>query len=247
MCLLAESGHPSSSLSCSDIISTLYFSIMEDDDKFILSKGHAAPALYSALIINNHISSDFINKFREIDSPLQGHPDISRLPEVNITSGALGQGLSFSIGLSLSKKIKKEKGDIYCVIGDGESQEGQIWEAAMYAGNNQLDNLIVFLDNNGGQSDGKVNEIMPLNPIKEKWESFGWEVTQINGHNQDEIEKSIINRKKRHNLKPLIIIANTKKGYISENLTILDGMHGGSMTEEILDQVKKELAIGDMV
>ena len=192
MCLLADSGHPSSSLSCSDIISSLYFSIMQDDDKFILSKGHAAPALYSALIINNYISLDFINKLREIDSPLQGHPDISRLPEVNITSGALGQGLSFSIGLSLSKKIKKEKGDIYCVIGDGESQEGQIWEAAMYAGNNQLDNLIVFLDNNGGQSDGKVNEIMPLNPIKEKWESFGWEVTQINGHNHHEIEKSII-------------------------------------------------------
>ena len=127
MCLLAKSGHPSSSLSCSDIISTLYFSIMEEDDKFILSKGHAAPALYSALIINNSISSDFINKLREIDSPLQGHPDVSRLPEVNITSGALGQGLSFSIGISLSKKIKKEKGHIYCVIGDGESQEGQIW------------------------------------------------------------------------------------------------------------------------
>ena len=161
MCLLAKSGHPYSSLSCSDIISTLYFSIMEEDDKFILSKGHAAPALYSALIINNSISSDFINKLREIDSPLQGHPDVSRLPQVNITSGALGQGLSFSIGISLSKKIKKEKGHIYCVIGDGESQEGQIWEAAMFAGNNQLNNLIVFLDKNGGQSDGKVNEIMP--------------------------------------------------------------------------------------
>ena len=247
MCLLAKSGHPSSSLSCSDIISTLYFSIMEEDDKFILSKGHAAPALYSALIINNSISSDFINKLREIDSPLQGHPDVSRLPEVNITSGALGQGLSFSIGISLSKKIKKEKGHIYCVIGDGESQEGQIWEAAMFAGNNQLNNLIVFLDKNGGQSDGKVNEIMPLNPLKEKWESFGWEVTEINGHNHDEIEKSIIAHKKRLNLKPLIIISNTKKGYITENLTILDGMHGGSMTEEILDQVKEELAIGDMV
>ena len=247
MCLLAQSGHPSSSLSCSDIIGTLYFSIMDDHDKFILSKGHAAPALYSALMIKKIIPKEYIDKLREIDSPLQGHPDISRLPEVNITSGALGQGLSFSIGLALSKKIKNEEGYIYCVIGDGEVQEGQVWEATMFAGNRDLNNLVVFLDNNGGQSDGKVNEIMPLVPITDKWESFGWQVSTINGHDHNEIINVISSYKNGKNNKPLLIVSETKKGHISENLTILDGMHGGSMTDEILIEVKEELAIGNGV
>ena len=247
MCLLAKSGHPSSSLSCSDIVGSLYFSIMDKDDKFILSKGHAAPALYSALIIKNIIPKDYISKLREIDSPLQGHPDISRLPEVNITSGALGQGLSFSIGLSLSKKIKNEKGYIYCVIGDGEVQEGQIWEASMFAGNKKLDNLIVFLDNNGGQSDGKITEIMPLTPIEDKWQSFGWEVSTINGHDHNEINNAVYNHKNKKIQKPLMLISETSKGYITENLTILGGSHGGSMTQEILDDVKNELEIIDGV
>ncbi len=247
MCLLAKSGHPSSSLSCSDIIGSLYFLIMKDEDKFILSKGHAAPALYSALMIKNIIPRDYINKLREIDSPLQGHPDISRLPEVNLTSGALGQGLSFSIGLALSKKIKNEKGYIYCVIGDGEVQEGQIWEASMFAGNNDLDNLIVFLDSNDGQSDGKVSEIMPLMPIVDKWKSFGWNVSTINGHSHDEIINTVNIYKNEKNKRPLLIISKTKKGYISENLTILQGQHGGSMTDEVLIKVKKELSISEEI
>jgi len=245
MCFEASSGHPSSSLSCADIISTLHFEIMTKEDKFILSKGHAAPALYAALIINGVLSKKHISELRKIDSPMQGHPDVNRLPEVNLTSGALGQGLSFSIGLALSKKIKGENGYIYCLLGDGEIQEGQVWEASMFAGNRGIDNLIVFLDNNGGQSDGRVEEIMNLEPIAEKWKSFGWSVETINGHNQKEIKSSVTNHRKSDLKSPLMIISKTSKGYINENLNILDGQHGGSVSKEDLQNVINELSIDE--
>ena len=245
MCFDASSGHPSSSLSCADIISSLHFEIMTKEDKFILSKGHAAPALYSALIINGVLSKKLIPELRKIDSPLQGHPDVNRLPEVNLTSGALGQGLSFSIGLALSKKIKDENGYIYCLLGDGEIQEGQIWEASMFAGNRALDNLIVFLDNNGGQSDGRVEEIMNLEPITDKWESFGWSVKTINGHDQKEIKSSVINHKKSNLKKPLMLVSKTSKGYINENLNTLNGQHGGPVSKEDLQNVINELGIDE--
>ena len=244
MCLIAESGHPSSSLSCADIIGALYLKIMDlKNDKFVLSKGHVAPSLYAALIVKKIISKDLITTLRNIDSPLQGHPDVSRLEDVNVSTGALGQGLSFAIGLAKAKKIKKEAGSIFCLIGDGEIQEGQIWEAIMFAGNNQLDNLITFLDFNKGQSDGKVEEIMPILPINEKLTAFGWTVKEIDGHNLDEIQKTVFNKLSENDGKPLFIISNTTKGYINENLTILEGQHGGSMNNEIMYKVENELGI----
>ncbi len=244
MCYLAKSGHPSSSLSCSDIIGTLYFDIMDSNrDKFILSKGHAVPALYSALIVNNVISIDLINKLREIDSPLQGHPDVSRLPEVQLTTGALGQGLSFGIGVALAKKLKKEQGEVYVLVGDGEIQEGQIWEAVMFAGNKNLSNLILFLDNNGGQSDGKVSDIMPLNPLREKFEAFGWNIDEIDGHDSSAIVKSIKNHIASESNKPLFVNSNTVKGFINRDTKILEGSHGGVVDEDTMKLVRNKLDI----
>ena len=246
MCLDAQSGHPSSSLSCSEIIGSLYLKLMDlDYDKFVLSKGHAAPSLYSALMVINKIPKDLINNLRNIDSPLQGHPDVSRLEDVNVTTGALGQGLSFGIGLAIGKKIKKEKGNIFCLIGDGEMQEGQIWEALMFAGNNNLDNLITFLDFNKGQSDGKVEEIMKITPIDKKLEAFGWSVKEIDGHSLSEIETTVLNKLSKKDGKPLFIISNTNKGYISPDLTILDGNHGGGMNDEVMNKVIEELGISN--
>jgi len=244
MCLIAQSGHPSSSLSCSEIIGSLYLKLMDlDSDKFILSKGHASPSLYSALMMIDKIPKDLINNLRNIDSPLQGHPDVTRLKDVNVTTGALGQGLSFAIGLAIGKKIKKEKGNIFCLIGDGEMQEGQIWEALMFAGNNDLPNLITFLDFNKGQSDGKVEQIMNISPIDKKLEAFGWEVKEIDGHSLSEIENTVKEKLSKKDGKPLFIISNTKKGYVSPNLTILDGNHGASINDEIMNKVIEELEI----
>ncbi len=248
MCYLANSGHPSSSLSCSDIIGTLYFEIMDiSKDKFILSKGHAVPALYSALMVNNTISKDLINKLREIDSPLQGHPDVSRLPEVELTTGALGQGLSFGIGVSLAKRLKKEQGQVYVLVGDGEIQEGQIWEAVMFAGNRNLRNLILFLDNNGGQSDGKVSEIMSLDPLREKFEAFGWDVDEINGHDSNAIMNTVKSHLDSDSNKPLFVNSNTTKGFINKDTKILDGSHGGVVDEETMSLVISKLDIKESI
>tara|TARA_B100001121_G_scaffold274127_1_gene261704 strand:+ start:331 stop:1080 length:750 start_codon:yes stop_codon:yes gene_type:complete len=242
MCFIAESGHPSSSLSCSDIIGSLYFDVMDHKiDKFILSKGHAAPCLYSALIVNGDIPYELISELRKVNSPLQGHPDFGRLPNVNMTSGALGQGVSFAIGCALAKKIKSKDGYIFALIGDGEMQEGQIWESAMFAGNNKLNNLIVFLDNNGGQSDGYVKDILPIDPILEKWKSFNWVVKEIDGHNVEEIKVQISEFKGSHIDKPLMVVANTKKGFINNELTILDGKHGGVVDEDVLKEVENAI------
>ena len=248
MCYIAKSGHPSSSLSCSDIIGTLYFEIMDKSkDKFILSKGHAVPALYSALIVNNVISKDLINKLREIDSPLQGHPDVSRLPEVELTTGALGQGLSFGIGISLAKKLKKEQGQVYVLVGDGEIQEGQIWEAVMFAGNRNLRNLIMFLDNNGGQSDGKVSEIMPLDPLREKFDAFGWDVGEISGHDSNAIMNVVKNHLDSDSNKPLFVNSNTTKGFINKDTKILDGSHGGVIDEKTMSLVISKLDMEERI
>ena len=244
MCFIAKSGHPSSSLSCADIIGILYFDIMNHEiDKFMLSKGHAAPSLYAALMVKGDISEDLIGELRKIDSPLQGHTDVNRLPQVNLTTGALGQGLSFSIGAALSKKIKKENGYIYSLIGDGEVQEGQVWEAAMFAGNYKLDNLITFLDNNGGQSDGSIDEIFPIDPIEDKFKAFGWSVEVVNGHDVNEIKQKIENFKNSKIRKPLMIISKTKKGYINKNLSILNGSHSGLIDDHVFDLVKNELRV----
>ena len=242
MCLIADSGHPNSSLSCVDILTVLYFSAMESKtDSFILSKGHAAPALYSALMAKDLLDRKFLKELRNFNSPLQGHPDRLRLPDVGASTGALGQGLSMTMGQAIGKKKKQELGFSYCIIGDGESQEGQSWEAALFAGNREIDNLIAFCDYNKGQSDGLLEDIMSLGDLKAKWEAFNWNVIETNGHSIPEIQKAILKCKNKNDKKPSMIIAHTIKGYISKNLSILDQDHGGKMTGDTLKKVISEL------
>lgn len=253
MCMIAKSGHVTSSLSAVDIISSIYFrdiNLLNNNmasncasDTFILSKGHAAPALYGTLAIRGSIRMDSLNGFREIDSELQGHPDVLRLPLAGATTGALGQGLSMAIGHALGMKLKKNNSYSYCLIGDGECQEGQIWEAALFASAKGLDNLVVFIDNNNRQSDGLIKYNMPLGNLRSKWEAFGWDTQEIDGHSIPEILIALNRARQQKNKQPMIILAETKKGYISPSLTILSEEHGGLMDETLLTVVKTELGI----
>lgn len=252
MCMIAKSGHINSSLSAVDIISSLYFqdvnllnnkSSICASDTFILSKGHAAPALYGALAIKGFIGMDSICRFREIDSELQGHPDVLRLPLVGASTGALGQGLSMAIGHALGMQLKKNNSYSYCLIGDGECQEGQIWEAALFASAKGLDNLIVFIDKNKRQSDGLVESHMPLGNLRSKWEAFGWETQEIDGHSISGILIALDRARRQRDRRPKIILAETKKGYISPSLTILNEEHGGLMDATLLSMVKTELGM----
>jgi transketolase len=218
----AGSGHPGGSLSCTDIIVALYFYKMhvdpknpklKDRDKFILSKGHACPALYAVLAEKGFFGKEELNKLRKINSLLQGHPSIF-IPGIDASTGSLGQGLSIANGMAIASKLDELKNKIYVLLGDGEIQEGQIWEAAMTAAHYKLDNVIAILDNNKIQIDGFVDEIMNINPLKEKWEAFGWYVFEINGHDFNEIIEALDKADKLQNeiKKPVIIIADTVKG-----------------------------------
>ena len=184
----AKSGHPGGSLSATDILTALYFSEMNIDpanpkmegrDRFVLSKGHAAPAIYATLAERGYFSKDELMTLRKFGSRLQGHPDMKKLPGIEISTGSLGQGLSVANGMALNAKIFDENYRTYVVLGDGEIQEGQIWEAAMTAAHYKLDNLCAFLDSNNLQIDGNVSEIMGVEPLDKKWEAFGWNVIQI--------------------------------------------------------------------
>ena len=178
----AQSGHPGPSMSIVEILTTLFFSEMnlegEKRDRFILSKGHAAPSLYATLSVLGHISGNEINSLRTIGSPLEGHPVKGKLPLIDASTGSLGQGLSIGIGYALGMKLKNEKRRVFVIIGDGECQEGQIWEAAMSAPKFALDNLLAIVDYNGYQNDGSVDKTMSLEPIRDKWESFNWHVSR---------------------------------------------------------------------
>jgi len=244
MCLLSNSGHPASSLSAVDVIAALYFKSMQSDDCFILSKGHAAPALYSAFILKNIFPLSTLQKFREFDSPFQGHPDVQKLPQVNATTGALGQGLSIAIGRALAMRLKGQTRRSYCLIGDGESQEGQIWEAALFAANRRIDNLIVFTDYNRRQADGPLEEVMPLGDLQKKWESFGWFVQKVNGHSITEITHAV-SRAKEILGQPTMILASTEKGYVSADLTVLGGEHAAAMTSDVYTKVIEKLGLAD--
>jgi len=215
---LAGSGHPGSSLSLVEILVFLYFFQMKfikkkRHDKFILSKGHGVPALYSVLIEKNILKKKFINKLRKINSPLQGHPDMNYLKEIDFGTGALGQGPSAAIGFSIANDINKSNKDTYCIIGDGELQEGQIWEAAMYIGAKKILDICTLIDRNKFQNELSVKDTLDLGNIKSKFKSFGFEVIEINGHDYMQISKTLSyykNKKKRK--KPLCIILNTVKG-----------------------------------
>ena len=216
----AGDGHPGPALSTMDIIVALYFDVMkidpnhplwEDRDRFILSKGHACPALYAALARRGYFSIDEFSGLRKFGCMLQGHPTMQKTPGVDMTSGSLGNGLPIASGMAMAAKYKKKDYMTYVILGDGEIQEGVVWESAMFAKRYCLDNLIAFIDHNGWQSGSTVEECSGLLPIKEKWEAFGWHVQEIDGHNYDEILEAI-DIAKRHMGKPSMIVAHTMKG-----------------------------------
>ena len=212
-----QSGHIGGSFSLAEVVAYLYSNYDISSDKvgssrLILSKGHAVPIIYAALYELGVISEDDINKFREIDSPLQGHPDKLRLSYMHATTGSLGQGLSIAIGHALAMKIKKLDKTCFCIVGDGEMQEGQIWEALMLAPKFNLDNLVCLVDFNKSQNDGLVKDILPMDPLLEKIKSFGWDVIEIDGNNEEHVELSISKICNNKDGRPKCVIMNTQKG-----------------------------------
>jgi len=216
----AGCGHPGGSLSVIDILVCLFFhemksdpnnSLWEDRDRFVLSKGHGVPALYSVLAKRGSIPREELWTLRQINSRLQGHPDRVLLPYVEASTGSLGQGLSIAQGIAMGLKLQKKQARVFAVIGDGESQEGQIWEAALSAPKFELNNLIVFLDNNNGQIDGHVDEVMDIRPIASKWQAFRWAVHEIDGHNFEEI-LGALGEARKETKRPTMIVAHTVKG-----------------------------------
>jgi len=216
----ANSGHPGGSLSIADLLAYLYFEKMNIDpenpkmesrDRFVLSKGHTSPALYSALALRGFFSTDLLKTFRTEDSILQGHPDMKGVPGVDMSTGSLGLGISAACGMALSAKVSGDSYRVYTALGDGESEEGQVWEAAMFASHYQLDNLIAFLDFNGLQIDGPIEEVIGPAPFDEKFKAFGWNVVCVDGHDFDAIDDAVASCEKVKG-KPSIIILKTVKG-----------------------------------
>lgn len=217
---LARSGHPGGSLSIADILAVLYFKEMnvdsnnpkmEDRDRLVLSKGHCAPALYATLALKGFFDIKELDKFRKVGSILQGHPDMKKIPGVDMTTGSLGQGLSVANGMAIAGKLDNKNYRVYAILGDGEIEEGQIWEAAMASSKYKLDNLCVFVDNNNLQIDGTIDKVINPYPIDKKFEDFGFNVININGHEIKEIDEAL-NRTKLCKEKPTAIIAKTIKG-----------------------------------
>ena len=211
----AQSGHPGPALSIADLVAALYFHEMklegEDRDRFVLSKGHAVTAVYAAFTVLGWIEDKELETLRKFNTRLQGHPDATRLPFLDAGTGALGQGASIAIGYALAAKLKKSPARAYCIIGDGECQEGQIWEAAMYAAARKMDNLVFILDDNKFQNEDYVAATLPMGSLADKWRSFDWHVLSIDGHDLKEIARAFTEARQTKN-KPTIIIADTVKG-----------------------------------
>lgn len=236
----AKSGHPGGSLSIADILTVLYFKEMnidpknpnlEDRDRLVLSKGHCSPALYSCLAERGYFEVEDLKTFRNINSYLQGHPDKNKVPGVDMTTGSLGQGLSCANGMAIAGKMNHQDYRVYAILGDGEIEEGQIWEAAMAANKYKLDNLCVVVDNNNLQIDGTIEEVMSSYPIDEKFRSFGFEVMIIDGHDIEEIIKAFEVAKNIKG-KPTCIIAKTIKGKGVEFMENQAGWHGKAPNDE---------------
>lgn len=244
-----KSGHPGGSLSIADIITVLYFNEMnidphnpkdENRDRLVLSKGHCAPALYSALAEKGYIETEELQTLRNIESRLQGHPDMKKIPGVDMTTGSLGQGLSVANGMAIAGKLDNKDYRVYCILGDGEIEEGQIWEAAMASNKYKLDNLCVIVDNNNLQIDGTIEEVMSSYPIDEKFRSFGFQIINIDGHDIEEIMKAFeVARNVKD--KPTCIIAKTIKGKGVSFMEDKAEWHGKAPNEEEYLQAMKEL------
>ena len=244
-----QSGHPGGSLSIADILAVLYFKEMnvdakqpvnEERDRLVLSKGHCSPALYSALANRGFFEVEELKTFRNINSRLQGHPDRKHIPGVDMTTGSLGQGLSAANGMAIAGKMDQKSYRVYCILGDGEIEEGQIWEAAMTSSKYKLDNLCVIVDNNNLQIDGTVEEVMNPYPIDEKFRSFGFQVINIDGHDVDEIMKAFEVAKNIKG-KPTCIIAKTIKGKGVSFMENQVGWHGKAPNEEEYQKAMLEL------
>ncbi|MBO4734544.1 MAG: transketolase [Clostridia bacterium] len=244
----AKSGHPGGSLSAADILTYLYFKEMNIDpadpkaagrDRFVLSKGHAAPALYSVLAERGFFDKNELLNLRHIGSFLQGHPDMKNIPGVDMSTGSLGQGISAAVGMALSAKHFGEDYRVYAMLGDGELEEGQVWEAAMFAANKKLSNLIAFVDLNGLQIDGTIDEVNSARPVDKKFEAFGWETIIIDGHDFDQIEAALDKAKKSD--KPVAVIANTVKGRGVSYMENAVGWHGKAPDDEQYEAAIKEL------
>ena len=243
-------GHPGPSLSITDLLVALYYTELNinpnepdwnDRDRFILSKGHGCLSLYAILADLGFYSTKENKRLRRLDSLIQGHPDMRKTPGIDFTTGSLGNGLGAAVGVALSLKIDKKKSRVFTILGDGEIQEGIIWEAASLASRMKLDNLIAIIDNNNFQASGPISEINDMNPINKKWESFGWNVIEINGHNFDEILQSF---KSINSVKaiPTVIIAHTIKGKGVSFMEEDNSWHKRQLSDEQYEQALKEIS-----
>ena len=244
-----KSGHPGGSLSIADVLSYLYFYKMridpknpewEDRDRFVLSKGHTAPALYAALALKGYFPREELEKLRRVDSFLQGHPDMKHTPGVDMTTGSLGLGISAACGMALAGKTAGKDYRVYTAIGDGESEEGQVWEACMFAAHYKLDNLCLIVDWNGLQIDGPVAEVMNPTPYKEKLEAFGFNVVCVDGHDFDELDAAFSAAEECKG-KPTAIVAKTVKGKGVSFMENQTGWHGSAPNDEQYAQAVAEL------
>lgn len=245
----AGSGHPGGSLSSVDILVALYYNELkvdpkepkwEERDRFVLSKGHCVSALYAVLAEKGFFGKELLFTFRKLGSILQGHPDMIKVPGIEMSTGSLGQGFSASVGMALSLKVDQKPNRVYVLLGDGENQEGIIWEAAMAAGNYKLDNLIAILDNNGLQIDGYCSEVMCVEPLKDRWTSFGFHVLVIDGHSMNDILEAF-KIAKTIKEKPIMIIAKTIKGKGVSFMENHADWHGKAPNKEQIVMALKEL------
>ena len=246
----AGSGHPGGSLSATEIITVLYFDKMHidphnpadpDRDRFVLSKGHAAPALYAALAERGFFPREELLRLRKLDSHLQGHPNMGDTPGVDMSTGSLGQGLSVANGMALAGRLDHKDYWVYCIMGDGEIEEGQVWEAAMSAGHYGLDHVIAFVDHNGLQIDGSNDQVMTVMPIVDKFEAFGWDAVSIDGHDMDAIAAAI-ERAKMVKGKPSVIVCETVKGKGVSYMENQVGWHGKAPDDAQFEQAMAELS-----
>ncbi|BBU40397.1 transketolase [Aeribacillus pallidus] len=249
----AQSGHPGGALSAADLVTALYFRELnvdpnnptwDDRDRFVLSKGHACPIQYAALALRGFVPYETIYKLREYGSPFQGHPDMKKCPGIDISTGSLGQGLSCAVGMAIAGKRDQKDYRVFCLLGDGECQEGQIWEAVQTAVKYQLDNLFIFVDYNNLQIDGFCDEVMPLLDLEKKFEAFGCETRYINGHSMEEIVKTLDEITVNKNGKPKCIILETVKGKGVSYMENVAEWHGIAPNDEEYERAMEEIARG---
>ena len=245
----AKAGHPGGSLSCADLMTFLYFEEMNidpkdpeksDRDRFVLSKGHCAPALYSALAHRGYFAVEELTTLRKLGSHLQGHPCMQHTPGVDMSSGSLGQGISVAVGMALSAKLSNDSYRVYTLLGDGELAEGQVWEAAMFAGHKNLDNLVVIVDDNGLQIDGKIEDVCNPYPIDRKFEAFNFHVINIDAHDFDQI-RAALNEAKQTKGMPTAIIMKSVKGKGVSFMENQAGWHGKAPNDEQYETAMKDL------